>query len=153
MHLAHYLDLLRTAEQALADAIRAAAAAHADEPGLHDVARTTAGWCDAPVERLAPFVERYATSDDASGAPEDLHVALYEGPRTGGLGYLRDLHDLLLQATACDTTWTMIGQAATGLRDQELLAAVGACEAETERIVAWLRTLMTTAATQPPFVA
>lgn len=152
MHLAHYLDLLRTAEGTLADAIRAAAAAHADEPGLHDVARTTAAWCDAHVERLAPFVERYAT-EDAPGAPDDLHVALFEGPRTGGLGYLRDLHDLLLQATASDTTWTMIGQAAKGLRDHELLAVVGECETETERIVAWLRTLMKTSATQALVVA
>jgi hypothetical protein len=151
MHLAHYLRLLQTAESDLAAAIRASAEAHADEPGLHDVARLAASWCDAHVERLGPFVEHYDRY--AGEPPEELHVDLFSGPRTGGLGYLRDLHDLLLQATSCDLTWALVSQAAKGTRDEELQGAVAACEGETSRILAWLTTLMKTSATQALVVA
>lgn len=151
MHLAHYLHLLQTAERDLAAAIRTCAEAHPDEPGLHDVARVTAGWCDAHVERLASFCDRYDPL--APDPPEELHVDLFRGPRTGGLGYLRDLHDLHLQATSCDLTWTLIAQAAKGARDHELQDAVAACDDETARTLAWLQTLMKTAATQALVVA
>lgn len=151
MHLPHYLDLLGEAERELGAALRACADAHADEPEVRDVARLAAGWCDEHVRRLQPFRDRYA--EQAPEAPDDLHVDVFAGPRTGPLGLLRDLHDLLLQATACDVTWTLVGQAAKGLRDQDLLAAVGDCDGQTARILAWLRTAMKTSATQALVVA
>lgn len=110
-----------------------------------------AGWCDDHEARLEPFCDRY---DPLAGEPpEDLHVDIFRGPRTGGLAYLRDLHDLHLQATSCDLTWTLVLQAAKGTRDLELEAAVVACDGETARILAWLKTLTKTAATQALVVA
>ena len=38
--------------------------------------------------------------------------------------FLRDMQDLYLMASACDISWTMIGQAAQGVRDRELLEVV-----------------------------
>ncbi|WP_210495675.1 hypothetical protein [Patulibacter sp. SYSU D01012] len=151
MHLAHYLTLLQTAERDLADALRAVADAHADEPAVRDTARLTAAWATEHARRLEPFCDRYAPL--APGPPEELHVDLFRGPRTGGLAYLRDLHDLFLQASTCDITWTLVGQAAKGTRDEELVAAVEACEGETARTLAWLKTLMKTSATQALVVA
>lgn len=51
-------------------------------------------------------------------------------------------------ALACDITWTMIGQAAQGARDTELLEVVGSCEGETAVQIKWLRTRMKQAAPQ-----
>lgn len=151
MHLAHYLTLLQTAERDLASALRAVAEAHHEEPAVQDTARLTAGWADEHAERLQAFVDRYAPL--APDAPEELHVDLFRGPRTGGLAYLRDLHDLVLQATTCDVSWTLVGQAAKGARDEELTAAVEACDGQTARTLAWLTTLLKTSATQALVVA
>jgi hypothetical protein len=44
--------------------------------------------------------------------------------------------------------WTMVGQAARGLRDSELLQVVSRCEGETATQLKWLRTRMKQAAPQ-----
>jgi hypothetical protein len=64
------------------------------------------------------------------------------------LGLLRDLQDLYLIADLVDITWTMVKQAAQGLRDAELLDVVGWCDGETSTQLAWLRTRMKQAAPQ-----
>ena len=51
-------------------------------------------------------------------------------------------------AHECDIAWTLVGQAAQGLRDEELMEAVHACEGDTRRLIAWLRTRMKQAAPQ-----
>lgn len=151
MQLAHYLALLQTAERDLARALRAVADAYADEPAVQDTARLTAGWAETHADRLGPFVDRYLPL--APDAPVELQVDLFRGPRQGGLAYLRDLHDLVLQATTCDLTWTLVGQAAKGTRDRELTETVEACDGETARTLAWLTTLLKTSATQALVVA
>ena len=67
--------------------------------------------------------------------------------------HLRDLHDLVLQATTSDVSWTLVGPAAKGARDEELTAAVEACDGQTARTLAWLTTLLKTSATQALVVA
>jgi hypothetical protein len=47
-----------------------------------------------------------------------------------------------------DITWTMVGQAARGLHDSELLQVVSGCEGETATQLKWLRTRMKQAAPQ-----
>jgi hypothetical protein len=100
---------------------------------------------------LEPFARRYA--EEAPDEPERLHSELFGGTRTGGLGLLRDLHDLYLMATECDISWTVVGQAAQGARDSDLLAVVRDCEGETAIQLAWLRTRMKQAAPQALVVA
>jgi hypothetical protein len=56
-------------------------------------------------------------------------------------------------ANACDIAWTMIGQAAQGARDKDLLAVVEACEKQTAIQIKWLMTRMTQAAPQALLVA
>jgi anaerobic selenocysteine-containing dehydrogenase len=75
------------------------------------------------------------------------------GPREGGLGLLRDLHDLYLMASECDMAWTLVGQAAQGARDTDLLAVVQACEGETAAQLQWLKSRMKEAAPQALVVA
>jgi hypothetical protein len=44
--------------------------------------------------------------------------------------------------------YVIVGTAAQALRDRELMAAVAACQDETERLIAWLNTQVKEAAPQ-----
>jgi hypothetical protein len=105
----------------------------------------------AHASALAPFAQRYG--DDAPDEPDRLHSELFAGTRSGGLGLLRDLHDLYLMACEADMAWTMIGQAAQGARDGDLLEVVYSCETETATQMRWLSTRMKQAAPQALVVA
>lgn len=100
--------------------------------------------CEEHSRELEPFVRRY--SEKAPEEPERLHAELFHGTRTGPLGLLRDLQDLCLMAAECDLSWTMIGQAAQGILDRELLAIVNRFEGETVIQLRWLWTRMKEAA-------
>lgn len=151
MHLANYLGYLHRAELDLADAFRKIGAAHAAESDVFHAGNTLAKQCEAHAEKLAPFVDRYG--EDAPEEPERLYHDLFDETRSGGLGLLRDLHDLYIMASACDIAWTMIGQAAQGTGDRELLGVVDSCEKETATQLKWLRTRMKQAAPQALLVA
>jgi hypothetical protein len=151
MQLAHYLGMLHRAEQDFGAGLRHIARAHAAEVDVHHTALLLAAQCDQHVQRLQPFAERYG--DEAPAEPDHLYADLFLGPRTGGLGLLRDLHDLYLLASSCDISWTMIGQAAKAARDEPLDATVKACAAETARHLQWLKSRMKTAAPQALVVA
>ena len=56
-------------------------------------------------------------------------------------------------AANCDITWTLVGQAAQGLRDDDLLKVVTTNEKETAMQLKWLRTRMKQAAPQALVVA
>jgi hypothetical protein len=151
MQLPHYLGLLHRAQVTLAGSFREVADAHPDEPDVVRSCRRLASQCDRHADELEPFVERYGEQVDDE--PERLHSELFGGPRSGPLALVRDLHDLYLMATECDLSWTLVGQAAQGLRDEELLATVRSCEGETSAQIAWLRTRVKAAAPQALVVA
>ncbi len=151
MQLAHYLGLLHRAELTLADAYEQTAEGHAAEVGVHHLLPQFAAACRRHAELLGPYVERYG--EDAPDEPERLHSAIFRGNRSGGLGLLRDLQDLLLMATEADIAWTLIGQAAQGLRDADLKAVVDRCDGETAVQLKWLRGHMKVAAPQALVVA
>ncbi|MEV0350071.1 hypothetical protein AB0H88_30200 [Nonomuraea sp. NPDC050680] len=144
--LAHYLGLLHRSERELAAAFRDVAADHGEEPDVVRTCERLAEQCDDHIKRLEPFIEHY--SEDAPDEPQRLHSTLFSGTRGGGLGLLRDLHDLYLMAAECDISWTLIGQAAQGARDKELFGVVGDCEGQTATQLLWLRTRMKQAAPQ-----
>jgi hypothetical protein len=151
MHLAHYLGVLHKAEVDLAEAYRQVADAHRDEPDvLHDC-RRLADQCDRHAQALKPFVDRYG--EDADDEPDRLYQDLFSGTRAGPLGLMRDLHDLYLMASESDICWTLVGQAAKGARDEELMDAVSSCESETSVQLKWLRTRLKQAAPQVLLVA
>ncbi len=151
MHLANYLGLVHRAEVDLADAFRQIADGHGDEPDIHHLCHTLANQCAEHATRLRPFVDRYG--EEAPAEPDRLYHDLFQSTRQGGLGLLRDLQDLYLLASAVDISWTLIRQAAQGVCDRELLAAVGACDGETATQLSWLRTRMKQAAPQALIVA
>jgi hypothetical protein len=151
MHLSHQIELLRESERAMSAGLRAVAQAHADDPEVAHTAELLASWSDSHIERLANVSARYAR--DAPPPPEALHNKLFHGPRSGPIGLLRDLQDLFLQASRCDLCWTLVGQAAKGARDDELLKVVQACERETTRALQWIKTVLKANAVQALVVA
>jgi hypothetical protein len=146
VRLAHYIGLLHRAEQEFGEALREVAEAHSDEPDVRAICVKLAADCDSHAERIEPFARRYG--EEADDEPERLHSELFRGSRSGGLGLLRDLHDLYLMACECDITWTLVGQAARGARDRELLEVVQSCEGQTTTALKWLATRMKAAAPQ-----
>ncbi|MFL6242131.1 MAG: hypothetical protein ACJ73V_03795 [Acidimicrobiia bacterium] len=151
MFLAHYLGLVHRSEGELADAYREVAERHADEPDVYGTCQLLAEQCESHVQVLEPFVDRYGEAEQDE--PQDLHRDLFDEPRDGSLGFLRDLHDLYLMASEADISWTVIGQAAQGARDQSLLEAVQACEADTAAQLKWLKTRIKQSAPQTLLVA
>jgi hypothetical protein len=151
MHLANYLGYLHKAELHLADAFRNVSLSHVAESDIYHTCNTLAQQCEAHAGKLGPFVERYG--EGAPAEPDRLYHELFGGTRSGGLGLLRDLQDLYLMAHACDISWTMIGQAAQGVRDTDLLGVVEACEGQTATQIKWLKTRMKQAAPQALLVA
>lgn len=151
MHLANYLGYLHTAELNLAEGFRKVADGHAEEADVYHTCNTLTKQCETHAEQLKPFVDRYG--EEAPEEPNRLYHDLFDETRSGGLGLLRDLHDLYLMASTCDISWTMIGQAAQGARDRELLEVVNACDGQTATQIKWLRTRMKQAAPQALLVA
>jgi hypothetical protein len=151
MHLANYLGYLHKAELHLAEAYRKVGEGHAAEADVYHACNTLAEQCEAHAGKLGPFVERYGEA--APAEPDRLYHELFDEVRQGSLGLLRDLQDLYLMAHFCDITWTMIGQAAQGARDRDLLEVVDSCEGQTATQIKWLKTRMKQAAPQALLVA
>ena len=152
MHLANYLGYLHRAEQDLADGFRRVAEAHAQEVDVYHLCKALlAKQCETHAEQLKPFVERYG--EHKPEEPEQLYHEFFDQTRSGSLGLLRDMHDLYLMANACDIAWTMIGRAAQGLGDRELLEVVESCEKETTNQVKWINSRMKVDAPQILIVA
>lgn len=151
MQLTKYLGLLRDAEAALSRAFEQVAAQHGDEPDVEHLCSVLSRQAGAHVKALDPVVARYGEQDDSEA--ERLAAAEFNGSRGGGAGLLRDLHDLYTLASFVDITWTVIGQAAQGVRDAELLDIVRASEQETTQQLTWLRTRIKQAAPQALIIA
>ena len=151
MHLATYLGLVDQGESTLARSFREVAAGHGREADVVHVCERFAVQCDSHREQLGPVVERYG--EERPEEPERLHAQGLDGTRSGGVGLLRDLHDLYLLVSYLDIAWTAIGQAAKAVRDEELLGVVTWCEKETSAQLSWLKTRMKEAAPQALVVA
>ena len=146
MHLSSYLGLLETGCATLAHSYRQVAEGHLAEADVHRICEQFAVQCDRHEEQLKPFTARYGSHP--SGEPERLHADGLSSTRSGGLGLLRDLHDLYLLASYLDMAWMVVGQAAKGARDQELIRTVEQCEVETASQRRWLMTRLKAAAPQ-----
>lgn len=151
MHLPNYLEHLSRAETDLAEGFRKVAEGHKHEVDVFHASRTLGGQCETHVAKLAPFREKYGK--EAADEPERLYGEPFSGTRSGGLGLLRDMQDLYVMASACDIAWTMVGQAAQGARDAELLEVARTCERQTRLQIKWLKSRMKQAAPQSLLVA
>lgn len=154
-HLATYVALLHRGERTLADSLRTIGQGHAEHPDVLFTCEVLAAMSDDHVRRLAPIARRYheQTQDEDVQEPERLHAAGLARTRTGPVGLLRDLQDLHVLATLVQTSWTVVSQAAQGLRDTELHELATHANAETSRQLAWFNTRMKAAAPQALIVS
>ena len=127
------------------------ATGHAQDADVVQLCERFAVQCESHREQLGPVVQRYG--EERQQEPERLHAQGLDGTRSGGVGLLRDLHDLYLLVSYLDIAWTMVGQAAKAVRDDELSSVVSWCETETSAQLSWLRTRMKEAAPQALVVA
>lgn len=146
MQVAHYIALVHRSVLESAKAFLEVAAQHAEEPDVDEICLLFARWSQDQREALKPFVARYREAPERE--PARLHGDLFRGPRTGGLGLLRDLHDLWLMAVEAEISWTVLSQAALALRDRELEQVCQSHLYQTRRQIAWLQTRAKQAAPQ-----
>jgi hypothetical protein len=133
-------------EQQLAEAFKQVAEQHLAEPDIHATCTLMSSWSSGDAERLVPFIAAYHT--DGSPKPDGSTKKLFEGPRSGGLGLLRDLHDLWLLANEVHLGYEAVRQAAKALRDQPLVERCTQSLSKADRQIAWLRTRIDQAAPQ-----
>src|SRR4051812_32573177 len=90
--LARYLALIESAEKQLSSALLSVAKRHAREPEIWQTATLLSRWSAEHALRVKQLRARFGPGHDAG--PRKLRHALFAGPRRGGIGLLRDLHDL-----------------------------------------------------------
>lgn len=151
-HLATYVRLLVTCEQRLADSLRVVGTGHAAEADVFHTAHQLADWSQEHVRQLEPIAERL-TRASATADPERMDHPAMTTTRDSAVGLLRDLQDLYLLASLVDTSWSVVGSAAQGARDRELIDVAKQCSAQTTRQLTWLLTRMKQAAPQALLVA
>ena len=151
MHLVTYLTFLQRSEEALGHSYRVVADGHAADADVHYPTARFAAQCLAHGAALASVLDRFQPATEPE--PDRLHVQALRAHRPGPLGLLRDLQDLYQLANLVDVTWTLVGQAAHGARDEELVQVVERCAAQTTAQLAWLRMRMMAAAPQTLLVA
>jgi hypothetical protein len=141
-----FLDMTLQSEQQLAEAFKQVAHQHMAEPDIHATCMLMASWSVQEAENLKPFIAAY--HKDGSEHPDGSAKKLFEGPRGGGLGLLRDLHDLWLAANEVHLGYEAVKQAAMALHDQALAETSETSLSKTDRQIAWLRTRIDQAAPQ-----
>jgi formylmethanofuran dehydrogenase subunit D len=145
-HVGSYVGLAHLAERELEKAFLATANRHGHEPDILHECELLADWSHQNAEQIDPFVAIYSETKDSE--PKSLRHDLFRGSRSGGLGLLRDLHDLWLLASEARLSWELLHQAAQALHDQKLEAVCQHSMRRTDRQLAWLRTRADHAAAQ-----
>lgn len=136
--LSLYLGLLHRSEEHLAEAFRNVANHHQQTPDIYATCMLMADWSAGHLRTLRPLLSRYG--EESKSEPDRLRRALFEGPRTGGIGLLRDLHDLWLATTEVHLCYEAIRQAGRSLHDRDLVSICEESGQHTDRQLAWLRT-------------
>jgi hypothetical protein len=151
MHIGNYIEMVHKSEKDLAEAFRMVAKEHGDEPDVEETCGLLASWCDELVQKIKPFVEKYG--EEKNNEPDRLMRSLFTEPRKGSMGMLRDLQDLWLMASEGEVCCIILRQAASALRDKELIEFCNETEKKSKRQSSWLLTRMKSAAPQTLIVA
>jgi hypothetical protein len=138
--------LLSEAEHEIAEAFKSVADQHSDEPDIVQTCQRFAELSHIHEQAIERFTSIYGeVSDYEASRVKD---SLFRGPRSGGFGLVRDLHDLFLLTTEAQLGWMILLQTAQALRDKEFIAACTKLGGETEGQRSWLQTRIKQAAPQ-----
>lgn len=145
-HVEDYIGMIDYGEQKFAKALLNVAEQHKSQPDVYNECKLLSSWSKTNDNNLKPFIELY--SEKREMEPSNLDTILFNGPRMGGFGLLRDLHDLLLFANENLISWVVLEQAASGLRDKKLKSVCLDAIELVKRQINWLETRIKQAAPQ-----
>ena len=151
MHVGKYVNLVYETEVDLARAFQTVANAHGDEVDVYQTCMLLSSWSQTLADDIEPVAKRYKDEDD--NEPDRLTQTLLKKTRKGSMALLRDLHDVYLIVSEVEICCTILQQAATGLRDEELVNICTEIKRQTKRQLSWLETRMKAAAPQILIVA
>lgn len=151
MHIGNYINMLHRGQQDLNRAFIKVSEHHGDEPDIKATCMLLAGWSRTLTEQIKFFAEKYG--EEKNEEPDKLMRTLFEGPRKGPMGLLRDLQDLWVLAQEAELAGIILEQAAFGLRDEKLITVCNHVSAYAKRQASWLLTRMKSIATQTLIVA
>ncbi|MGE5313183.1 MAG: molybdopterin oxidoreductase [Acidobacteriota bacterium] len=146
MLIGNYVELIERNETTLRDSLQKVASRHKAEPDIMETCVKIASWSDVHLTNLRPLLERYGTG--AKTEPERVEKGLFHGLRKGGIGLLRDLHDLYILATETRVTYEILKQGSEALHDKELEEFCLDSMKETIRQLHWIETRIRQAAPQ-----
>jgi hypothetical protein len=150
------LEELHHSENDLAGQLLALADRHKAEHEIFHVARDLAVWSQNHVREIARSGRNYGLDldEEPQGDPTLLQKVRQEiGDRLGrrsspALLLLRDLRSVYMDASGVAVDWELVGQAAQGARDRELLAVTERCRPQTIRQTKWANAQLKEKATQ-----
>lgn len=145
-HVAKYLGLLKDAEHEIAAAFTKVADHHKDEPDIVQTCQLFAATSRVHEKAIERFTSIYGEASDHEASR--VKDSIFHGPRSGGFGLVRDLHDLFLLTTEAHLGWMILLQTAQALRDREFIAACTKLGGETDGQRSWLQTRIKQAAPQ-----
>ena len=150
------LEELHRSENDLAAQLLAVSDRHKADHEIFHVARDLAVWSHEHVREIARVARRYGLELDSEPArdPTVLQRIRQEvGDRLGrrsapALMLLRDLRSIYMDASGVSVDWELVGQAAQGVRDRELLDVTQTCHPQTLRQSKWANAQLKEKATQ-----
>ena len=151
MHIGKYIGLVHRTEVDLVKAFKLTGNAHSDEVDVYQTCMLLSSWSQNLADDVQVFAAKYKEESDKE--PDRLTQTLLNKPRKGSMALLRDLHDLFLIVTEVQICCTILKQAATGLRDEDLLSTCEEIERQSKRQLSWLSTRMKSAAPQTLIVS
>ena len=129
MQISTYVGLTMESEAVLQSAYLNAATRHQRDVGIRDGCRRAVRFTELRLNAANDLGRRFGAT--SSRDPKLVRNALFHGLRAGGLGLLRDLHDLSLLANQSLLYWTGLSQGCKALHDE---LAVQQCQQSIDAI-------------------
>jgi hypothetical protein len=136
MSVSIYIGMALSSETELQQAFRMLSDKHSRNAEIRDACERFSQLCEAHIGGLRKQSEHHGSSGTVD--PERIRAALFHGARFGGLGLLRDLHDLSILVQQVELSYVALKQAAEALRDQDMLDAIKTFSSETLEQSKWI---------------
>lgn len=128
---------------------------HKSDHEVYHLTRDFARWSDEHVQLLAEHGRRMGFRLNTAAKPPHYMCALretgaqlFEQRPESGVVLLRDLRKLHLDLSGLSVDWELLGQAAQGVKDDELLQLTQRCHPDTLRQARWANSMIKVIAPQ-----
>jgi len=146
MEIRSYMGLTSASEAILRDAYLQVSQRHESDADIRDGCRKMAAFAARRIESLHLVETQFGST--SAREPKLVRDALFRGMRVGGLGVVRDLHDLSILGNQVLLYWIELYQGVRALHES---SAESICEQNirgVERELSWLTTQIKQAAPQ-----